>query len=341
MKNTKKNDGEKLSLSLAQVTENDSDNISKRLSAASDSFDEPKSTSAVQGSKGFVSSWSPYVKSTTEKIINRQPYSFDINSDKAFAQYKNMYEQQGRRAMEDTVGNAALLTGGYGNSYGVTAGQQAYNGYMDKLADKGAELENEAYNRWINEGQTLLSQLQMLQTAENSDYNRYRDSVDDYYNNRDFRYKQQQDALKQSNYEREQAQKKYESDRNYQFNMYKLGSSLQEGVNDSKNDNEIFNPSDAYDFLKKYGEKIRSDDELVESLYQLYGEQEGFYSWLGTVKIFGDKDGKTYITKLLQLHPEITGGSYNAKKEMDKEVYRHATNGGATPPHSLTYNITG
>lgn len=53
--------------------------------------------------------------------------------------------------MEDTVGNASMLTGGYANSYAVTAGQQAYDSYMSKLNDKIPELEQRAYERYRDE----------------------------------------------------------------------------------------------------------------------------------------------------------------------------------------------
>ncbi len=287
---------------------------------------------------GFVSRYSPYVESTLQSILDRKPYSYDINADAVYAGYKDMYEKAGRKAMEDTAGNAAILTGGYGNSYGVTAGQQAYEGYMDKLMDKSAELEERAYQRWVADGDRLYDELTALRKAEDNDYNRYIDS-------RDFQYKKEQDALEQQNYLSEQARKQYEQDRNYQLSLYKAGATLNKElsqiVEDNQDTDEVFDPYKAYDFIKKYSGNIYTDKEFAEALYQLYGEQYGFYQWLDTVKIPGDVDDRTYLELLFEFHPELTTGSYQAKKELEKSVYENATGGGATPPHSLTYNITG
>ena len=46
--------------------------------------------------------------------------------------------------MEDTLGKAAALTGGYASSYAQSAGQQAYNGYLQELAALVPELRQAA-----------------------------------------------------------------------------------------------------------------------------------------------------------------------------------------------------
>jgi guanine deaminase len=56
--------------------------------------------------------------------------------------------QQGQQAMRDTMGQAAALTGGYGNTYAQQAGEQAYAAYLSRLNDVLPELYGEAYNRF-------------------------------------------------------------------------------------------------------------------------------------------------------------------------------------------------
>ena len=50
-----------------------------------------------------------------------------------YRQYESAYRRGGKQAMEDTMANAAALTGGYGNSYASTAGNQAYQSYLAEL----------------------------------------------------------------------------------------------------------------------------------------------------------------------------------------------------------------
>ena len=83
----------------------------------------------------------------------------------------------GQRAMQDTMGQAAALTGGYGNSYAQIAGQQQYNQYMEGLNDIVPELEQRAYQRYADEGDRLINNYNLLGTADDRDYSR---NMDDY-----------------------------------------------------------------------------------------------------------------------------------------------------------------
>ena len=86
---------------------------------------------------------------------NRPDFSYDVNGDALYQQYKDQYINQGRLAMMDTMGQAAAMTGGYGNSYAATVGNQAYQGYLQKLNEVVPELYNMAYNMYQQEGEDL------------------------------------------------------------------------------------------------------------------------------------------------------------------------------------------
>ena len=66
-------------------------------------------------------------------------------------------------AMEDSMGQAAALTGGYGNTYGQAVGQQQYNDYMRKLNGIIPDLENSAFSRWQAEGSNLMNRYNMVE----------------------------------------------------------------------------------------------------------------------------------------------------------------------------------
>ena len=87
-----------------------------------------------------------------------------------------------KRQMQDTVGQASALTGGYANSYAQTAGQQAYNNQIQKLNDIVPELYKLAYTKYTDETKDLYNRLSALSDADQTEYDRYRDSVSDWYN---------------------------------------------------------------------------------------------------------------------------------------------------------------
>lgn len=116
------------------------------------------------------------------QITGRKPFSYDAEGDALYQQYKQQYQSLGKQAMQDTMGQAAALTGGYGSSYGQAVGQQQYDAYLRQLTDKIPELAQNAYSRYAQEGQDLLNRYGLLNDRESTDYSRYRDSVSDWGN---------------------------------------------------------------------------------------------------------------------------------------------------------------
>ena len=135
------------------------------------------------------------IATLTEKVLGRQPFKYDLNADMLYNQYKDQYTTLGKRAAADTQAQAAQLSGGFGNSYGVSAANQQYQNYLNRLNDMVPQLEQRAYERWLNEGQGYERQLDLLRDMEDQDYGRYRDALSDWRDTRDFEYQREQDAL--------------------------------------------------------------------------------------------------------------------------------------------------
>lgn len=95
--------------------------------------------------------------------------------------------QQGKLAMQDTMGQAAALTGGYGNSYAQTVGQQAYDQYLGRLNEVVPELYSLARSRYTQEGNDLWNLYNAFADREAQDYSREIDA-------RNFDYQQSQDT---------------------------------------------------------------------------------------------------------------------------------------------------
>lgn len=121
-----------------------------------------------------------------EKIMNREPFEYDMNADALYQQYKDRYIQQGQMAMQDTMGQAAALTGGYGNTYAQGAGQQAYQQYLQGLNDKVPELYQLAMSKYQMEGDQMAEQYAMTMQQENQDYSRWQDQQNAWLTERDY-----------------------------------------------------------------------------------------------------------------------------------------------------------
>lgn len=167
----------------------------------------------------YQSQWQDQIDAAFDAYNNRDPFSYDFNADALYQQYKNNYIQQGQMAMMNTMGQAAALTGGYGNSYAQTVGQQAYNQQLNQLNDVIPELYQMAYNRYDQEGTDLYNQYNMLLARENKDYARYQDSMNAWQAERDY-------LANQYNAERDYDYNQWLQGYNQAFNEYSSDRSL-------------------------------------------------------------------------------------------------------------------
>ena len=106
----------------------------------------------------------PYVdqlNSLYDQIMNRKPFQYDLNGDLLYRQMADRYTQLGQQAMRDTMGQAAALTGGYGNSYAAQVGNQAYQQYLTALNDNIPQLWDRAYQVYQDQGDQLMQQYQL------------------------------------------------------------------------------------------------------------------------------------------------------------------------------------
>lgn len=140
---------------------------------------------------------SPYAEEITgmlAKIQERPEFSYDFASDPEYLRLRDEYIRQGRLAMTDTAASAASLSGGYGNSYAVTAGSQAFQSYLNELNSVIPELADNAYSRWLGEGKNMEERLSLLRDMDATEYARWEDSLQSYYRDLEFAYEQAQSA---------------------------------------------------------------------------------------------------------------------------------------------------
>lgn len=143
----------------------------------------------------YESRWNEALLGVMEQLKNREEFRYDMNSDALYQQYRDSYIRQGQLAMMDTMGQAAALTGGYGNSYAQNAGQQAYQGYLQELNSLGMEFYQLALDRYVAEQERLEGQYDMYAQQEQLDYDRYRDGVSDWNSSYDQAYGAYRDSV--------------------------------------------------------------------------------------------------------------------------------------------------
>ena len=172
----------------------------------------------IAGKPGAYSSkYGAQLDSLLNEMMNRPAFTYDARNDPIYNIYKDMYIQNGRRAMQDTMGNAAALTGGYGSSYAQSAGQQMYNQYMENLNSVVPQLQQQAYQRYSDEGDRMAQNFQMMNQLENQNYTQYRDSVGDWQLERQLA---QQAALQAEQMDRQQ----YQYDTTFRENQRQFNS---------------------------------------------------------------------------------------------------------------------
>ncbi|MBO5065502.1 MAG: peptidoglycan-binding protein [Clostridia bacterium] len=236
----------------------------------------------------YQSQYAEQIDAILNDILNREEFSYNMNADPLYQQYKEQYIQNGKKAMMDTVGQASALTGGYANSYATTAGNQAYDEYLNELNYIGLDLRDRAYEQYQDEGDKMIADITLLRGLDGDDYEKYLGELEKYYadgeyllnklvsmsdaefeaflaevaaweNDRDFAFRQHQDELDRQEFEREMAFRQAEveraqanADREYALALQKLEQSASSGS--SKKDEKDEKGSSTKNVPVTYGE---------------------------------------------------------------------------------------
>lgn len=125
---------------------------------------------------GYASSYGSAIEDLMGKINNYGSFDYDPQKDAIYSAYKKQYLREGDRAGANAMAQAAAASGGVPSSYAVTAGQQAGNYYAGQLADMIPTLEQNAYQRYIQDFGMLQDKLGTYQQQDATDYQRYLDA---------------------------------------------------------------------------------------------------------------------------------------------------------------------
>ena len=142
----------------------------------------------------YESQYSDKIDALLNQILNREKFSYDLESDPMYQQYKAQYNREGQRAMNDTLASMASGAGGM-NTWAVTAAQQANDYYNAQLNDRVPELYQLAYQMYLQDIDNQVQDLGLLQQMDNTQYGRYQDTMNDWRNDRDFVYGNYRDQM--------------------------------------------------------------------------------------------------------------------------------------------------
>ena len=142
----------------------------------------------------------PRIDAMLDEILNRDDFSYDVTNDPLYKQYAEMYHREGDRATRNTLAEAAAGAGGM-NSYAITAAQQANNYYNSQLNDVIPQLYEAAYQKYLTGIDNKVRDLGLLNEMDTTQYNRYRDTMNDWYKDKSFAYGAYTDAVNQNNWQ--------------------------------------------------------------------------------------------------------------------------------------------
>lgn len=133
---------------------------------------------AQLGGTQYNSQYQGQIDDLMGQIMNRDPFSYTPTDDPSYAAYSEHYRNAGNQAREDTLAQAAAMVGGQPSTYAVAAAEQAQNAHNAKMSDIIPQLKEAAYGMYMDEGNTMRSNLSDLMALEQAAYGRYQDETD-------------------------------------------------------------------------------------------------------------------------------------------------------------------
>lgn len=209
----------------------------------------------------YTSQYESTINDILDTIKNRK--SFDVKNDAnynaLYDQYAERYRANAQRAMNDAMASANAATGGYGSTYAQAVGQQAYDRTMEGLNDNNMALLNLAYDIYSGDRANDYNMLNAYQSEDNTQYNRYRDTVNDWQTDRNYYANQYQ-----QNYANDRSA--FENDRNFDYGTYR--DQVADWQNDRNyNASQYFN-SYGNDYTATQDEIKRDDANYQDALTQ-------------------------------------------------------------------------
>lgn len=234
-----------------------------------------------QKPQSFTSKYGAQLDNILAQIQTPKEFKYEFNNDGLFRSYADLFTQQAKQASQNAMGQAAALTGGYGNSYAQAAGNQAYQQAILPLYDRGMELAQMARANYDKDRGDLYNQLGALQGMDESEYGRYQDALnqwrqdeqnamDMYRDERDFGYQDYANMLDYWNNQARAENADYRADQDEDFRRESMIQDQQQFETTTKME---------YDQL---AEKVREFDASMSEDQRQYNQKMAA-SWVSDI----------------------------------------------------------
>ena len=196
-------------------------------------------------------------KKTLDRLAPKQSFRYDAQSDPSYQAYSKTYAREGQRATANALAQASAASGGRPSSYAVSAAAQAGNYYGAQLADKLPQLEQNAYQRYLDQEAQRMA-------VEQKAYDRSQDAYDRQWNEDQRAYDREQDAY---------TRRWNEDQRDYERGVYADETAYTRAWNEEqrKYDRE----QDAYD--RQWNEDQRAYDREQDAYTRRWNEDQRDY----------------------------------------------------------------
>ena len=196
--------------------------------------DQKTAYETVMNQQAWENPYSDQQTAALDAVTNREAFSYDPTQDVAWQNARKQYLREADRATQDTMGQAAGLTGGMPSTAAMTAASQAGDYYRGQLNDRMADYQNMAYDRYLNDANLDFNTLDAINNMSESDYAKYMDLVNNNYNKlnaanqmseSDYQkyvdaYGMDFDRLSAINSMSQQARDEFDTDRNFAYNQW-------------------------------------------------------------------------------------------------------------------------
>lgn len=121
-------------------------------------------------------SYTEQLNQLTQNYANKPKFQYDMNTDTLFQNALSSAMGQGKNAMQDAIGQASALTGGYASSSAQAVGNQAYNNFIKGAYDNLPAFYQMSLDAYNSEDQRMLNQINLIKDADATEYGRLRDA---------------------------------------------------------------------------------------------------------------------------------------------------------------------
>ena len=129
---------------------------------------------ALKNAYSKQNSWTKRINTNISRLSRMKEFVPQKSAyyQNAYHSLRQLYNNIGKQDMEEALASAATNTGGYGNSYGATAGNAAFQTRMSELAAKVPEIYQAAEDEFTHNKNALASVIAKQQQAQQEQIDR-------------------------------------------------------------------------------------------------------------------------------------------------------------------------